>query len=68
MTSKLPVLCESCARWRFDLTCSSFPDGIPELIIVYGDDHRESLQGEPPFELDPARRSLFDRWERYRPV
>ena len=62
----VPTLCEACAR-RLDLseylgTCTSFPDGIPEDIGTFGDDHRQSIAGEEPFELDPDRQEAFDDW------
>jgi hypothetical protein len=63
----IPALCEACRHWRGDLSCSSFPDGIPEEIIRYGSDHRESRDGEEPFELDPTKREAYDLWLRYRP-
>ncbi len=56
-------LCHACAR-RVSLhlgTCTSFPDGIPKNIL-FGADHHESLDGEPPFEVDPDGRRQFDAW------
>jgi hypothetical protein len=62
----LPTLCVACTR-RVDLTgdnptCTSFPEGIPEEIVTFGADHRTSLAGEPPFELDPERQAEYDDW------
>lgn len=67
----VPNLCDACAR-AVDLTggshpdglavCSSFPDGIPEDIIVWGGDHRQPIADEPPFELDPAKRAALEDW------
>lgn len=65
----VPTLCKACAREQRTLNaeqgvrmCSSFPNGIPEDIATWGFDHRESLEGEPPFELDPAKQDLFELW------
>ena len=67
----VPNLCDACRR-AIDLTggsnedglavCRSFPDGIPEEIILWGGDHREPIVDEAPFELDPAKRGAFDDW------
>jgi hypothetical protein len=64
---KVPTLCEACQRVTlpFDRTCTSFPERIPSDIWVRGFDHRVSLAGEAPFELDPARRPLYDEWLAY---
>jgi hypothetical protein len=63
----IPALCDACRHWRGEATCSSFPSGIPEGILRYGSDHRSSRDGEPPFELDPAKQEAYDLWLRYRP-
>lgn len=60
-----PSLCPACVRWDGTGACTSFPDGIPARILVYGGDHRESIAGEPPFELAPDRREAYDEWLRY---
>ena len=64
MTREYETLCKACRRVRlpFDGTCTSFPDGIPDSIYAYGHDHRESVAGEEPFQLDPARQAFYDEW------
>ena len=62
MTTVVPTLCDACARRRAGGTCTSFPEGIPDEVFRYGYDHRETIAGEPPFELDPVRRAEFDLW------
>jgi hypothetical protein len=70
----VPNLCNSCTRLidgtgmsseSGQAVCTSFPEGIPEDIILFGDDHRTSLGGEEPFELDPAKRDIYDEWLAY---
>lgn len=66
MTLRLPSLCRACRRYEDDEgRCTSFPGGIPDDILSRAADHRASRSGEPPFELDPARRAVFDRWLRF---
>lgn len=71
MTTEYPILCKACARWHgpgpAGAYCDSFPDGIPEDILPYGADHREPRGRELPFELDPARRDLYQDWLDYSP-
>jgi hypothetical protein len=64
MTSEFPTLCAACKRLRDPDVgrCTSFPDGIPEGIFVFGHDHRRSIMGEKPFELAPDRREELDLW------
>ena len=61
----MPVLCPSCRRFDGRAACTSFPGGIPDEILVWGGDHRETSSGELPFELDPERREAYDEWVRY---
>jgi hypothetical protein len=65
----VPNLCDACARLIDPTgetpTCTSFPDGIPEDIILWGESHLTSIAGEDPFELDPAKRDLFEQWRNY---
>jgi len=61
---RVPTLCVACTRRIGDdpEACTSFPQGIPENIVIYGDDHRRSLAGEEPFELDGERADQFNNW------
>lgn len=65
MSTRVPTLCASCARLRLGQTCTSFPDGIPDRIYFLGDDHRATIAGELPWQLDPARSDLYDEWLQY---
>jgi hypothetical protein len=66
MTTEYPILCKACVRW-LGSACLSFPNGIPEQILLYGGDHRESLGLEAPFDLDPAKQDEYDEWLRFSP-
>ena len=63
----MPTLCVACRHRIGDdpEACTSFPEGIPEGIVAYGEDHRRSIGGEEPFELDPAKDDLFQEWAAY---
>lgn len=64
MTSEFPTLCAACQHLTDPEagTCTSFPDGIPEGIFVFGHDHRHSIAGEEPFELALDRRDELALW------
>lgn len=64
MSDQAPIICAACIRYGGADTCTSFPAGIPADIRVFSGDHRTSRAGEPPFELDPTRRELFEQWLR----
>jgi hypothetical protein len=58
-------LCLSCANRKDDgNTCAAFPDGIPDTILAFGGDHRESVPGDHGviFKLDTDKQQLFDDW------
>lgn len=40
MTSTFPSLCASCVHYRKGDVCSAFPKGIPDSILLFGEDHR----------------------------
>ena len=67
MTVELPQLCKACIRFDGLSSCTSFPEGIPESILVWSGDHRTSLAGEPPFEADPAKPEALNDWLAYSP-
>jgi hypothetical protein len=67
MTTRYPVLCPSCTRYHGDGTCDSFPDAIPQTIIILGYDHREPIDTELPFELDPDNPKAYEIWMRWSP-
>lgn len=55
MTTYNPNLCRSCLRLNSDgSTCAAYPDGIPDEIRVFGEDHRMPLPG------DHGLRYVFD--------
>lgn len=60
MTIGKQTLCSACQRFRpgFDgATCSAFPDGIPDAILVGGYDHRNPFPGDggARFVRDPDK-------------
>jgi len=38
--------CPVCLRYRANLTCDAFPDGIPEAILTGQHDHTKPLRDE----------------------
>jgi hypothetical protein len=44
---RLTNLCSACKHLRKDkTTCDAFPDGVPDGIIKFGEDHREPVPGD----------------------
>jgi hypothetical protein len=68
MTTSSPALCLACQR-KIDPgnTCTSFPEGIPDDILLGGADHRVSRHGEQPFLLDPAKMAEFEDFQHFAP-
>jgi hypothetical protein len=68
MTSRLPVICLACARFRKDGTCKAFPNGIPDDIVVFGRDHRTSVNGDNGITFlqgeEPEQIEAFSDWKR----
>ena len=72
MTTGAASICFACARFRaWDedhprAYCKAFPLGIRDDIIFGGFDHRLPHEGDGGvrFELDPARQSDLDAYER----
>ncbi len=47
MTDYNPSQCYACERKdKQGLTCEAFPDGIPDLMLLHGGDHRIPLLGD----------------------
>lgn len=49
MTSYVPALCLACQRLFFAggrSSCLAFPDGIPDVILIGGADHRTPIEGD----------------------
>ena len=44
--------CASCARYRSELTCDAFPDGIPRVIWFAGL-HDKPFPGDHGLQYDP---------------
>ena len=40
------VLCQNCKNYFNDLKCQAFPSGIPDNILLKGNDHAEPLKGQ----------------------
>lgn len=69
MTSRMPVICNACARFRSNGTCKAFPEKIPDDIVVFGRDHRTSVNGDDGIvflqgESDEQKRA-FTHWKRF---
>lgn len=80
MTSVPPAQCLSCTHLHKTaptpgipaslppvVSCDAYPQRIPIDIAAYGADHREKRGDEVDgitHELDPARRHLFQAWQR----
>lgn len=72
MTSVVP-LCAGCARLNRDpeaetLTCSAFPEGIPDEIVHNRADHREPFLGDNGLQFQPVDAEAAAFAERLGPV
>jgi hypothetical protein len=45
MTSRVPSLCQACARFTGGV-CTAYPDGIPAGIIFFGEPHMVPRPGD----------------------
>lgn len=69
MTVAVAPLCATCRRLRIgdDLSysCSAFPKGIPNKILLNEKDHREPVQGDHGITYRPLRKGdpVFDPFE-----
>lgn len=70
MTTRLPVLCGACTRYRKGDVCEAFPRGIPDDIIRWGKNHQQSYPGDNGirFNLDPDKQRQFDDWSAFNEV
>ena len=70
MTTQYPNLCQACRHYRGGTTCAAFPDGIPDNILLFGDDHRKPVEGDNgvTFEVKNTNeaRGLFEEWLEFR--
>lgn len=46
MTEFTPSQCRACERKLTARTCEAFPEGIPDLMLFGGGDHRLPLPGD----------------------
>lgn len=38
--------CHTCTHWGGDLTCTAFPGGVPQGILMNVIDHKKSIDGD----------------------
>lgn len=52
-----PPVCVRCVHYRggseAGLTCAAFPEGIPQSVIIEGNDHREPIVGDHGIRFAP---------------
>lgn len=46
MTSTYPTLCASCVHLKKGGKCDAFPKGIPDSVLMFGQDHRSVIEGQ----------------------
>jgi hypothetical protein len=64
----MPTPCDSCLRRLTDDTCEAFSKGIPEAILVWGDNHAEPIpnQGnELAWVFRPGSENEFQVWKEF---
>lgn len=63
MTTRMLSLCQACTRLDGD-SCEAFPEGVPERILVFGEDHRKPTPGDHGlvFELDKSKTETLKDW------
>jgi len=52
LKNQLP-LCLRCSHYRTSLMCDAFPGGIPDAILRWEHDHRESYKGDNGIRFGP---------------
>jgi hypothetical protein len=70
VTSRLPVQCRACVRWRPNSgSCEAYPLGIPIAIQLLGADHRQPMEGDHGirFEQAPGPQAAedFANWDSF---
>lgn len=68
MTQSLPSPCDSCLRRRTPTTCEAFPEGIPEDIVTWGDNHAVPVPGQAndlAWVFRPGAQEEFDSWREF---
>ena len=60
MQAQYPI-CLNCKNFNEDdedaLTCTAFPDGIPEAIHLNRHDHRQPFEGDNSILFDPKNKA-----------
>lgn len=69
MTSGAIPICVSCSHWQYG-SCTAYPEGIPEEIMIEGFDHRKPFGGEQTengepilYALNPERSKALEAYE-----
>jgi len=64
MTTRLPILCLACTRYRIEGTCAAFPSGIPVDILRLGADHRSPVPNDNGivFNLKMGKEQQLKDW------
>ena len=52
--------CRNWMRGTYPLSCTAFPDGIPEDIIMGKFDHREPHEGDNGIQFEPIEEQSSD--------
>lgn len=65
MTTLALSLCLSCKHAKPNGSCSAFPGGIPDDIVLWGVDHRKPWPGDHgiQWELAAGKEDLKQAWD-----
>lgn len=68
MTTRMPIQCMACTRFRkATIDCEAFPGGIP-AAIAHGGDHQQRVGGDHGLRFKqasgPEAQKAFDAWKR----
>jgi hypothetical protein len=56
MTSRTPNLCRACERFNvLHGACEAFPEGIPDDILIFGEDHSKPFAGDHGIRFQPGK-------------